>query len=365
MKSGRKFRGRKPAGTLPEDSSNTRFDYNSWLVSSLLTAGLHLHPDAAKLDGSSFTYAEIEAADNFDQLVFAKIDAKVEDIMHGSFEKNWQEALQEYAKLNLEKKETEPIVEVFRRRNILIHNEGIANNSYFKNLPSQLTQDAKNGKEILLTDDYVRSAILIFEKFFLKVAFCCWENSTIPCDERDDCLLEVTERLMSEERWDSALVIAELSVKNTKPATCLSSRARSLQQVNVWHCQKKKGTLDRKAVEQFDLSDKHEYFNFCRTFLLEERPENLEGLLERVVKSKVLPLHIVESSPVFEDFRRSTGFLAWREKCQPKSTGQTLKALPENLTTEVPSPMAVTPENDLGIDDDNLVSGEEDCETST
>lgn len=158
-----------------------------WFLSQILRVHLLNYPNA--LDTSSKTFS-LDDLKNFDSINFAHeylIDETIGKITRGSFE-SWIDYLKGSVKnqkkeksinvksnsLNLDLEIINDIIpkliEAHQRRNLLVHNNGIVNKIYLKNIPRQLETEAPElDSSISILPSYLEESIQNFEFCFLII----------------------------------------------------------------------------------------------------------------------------------------------------------------------------------------------------
>lgn len=145
------------------------------LVSSLLKHHLkYIHKDP-EINRCSITLEELEnLADELLPRHYV-IDKKVEDIFFEKFEiwigeffsKCTRKKYSEYKRENTLC--IKQIIEVYARRNIIVHNNSIVNTLYLSNLDSEFTKDLKYNQKLESTIDYFIERVNIFFKFGIEL----------------------------------------------------------------------------------------------------------------------------------------------------------------------------------------------------
>jgi hypothetical protein len=156
--------------------SNTKFTnlYNSSLINLISTSEHFLaqliHIYFNQSDGAigagekTFSLDDLRQFDSVDDAKKHLVDLKVEGILRGSF-LDWVKFLRQTVKLNAGYIDihVDYLYEASLRRNLLIHNGGVVNSTYLKNLPSSISEKPSIGDVLEVSQSYLDESISRFE----------------------------------------------------------------------------------------------------------------------------------------------------------------------------------------------------------
>src|SRR5690606_3327362 len=109
-----------------------------WFFSQILHFHYDKFPDSAGIKKKTLTLEDLKNFNNLRDAELYLIDDKIETILRGSF-KDWIEVLRQELKLNLGYLDSieDELIEVYQRRNVLVHNGGVVNSIYISKVSSK------------------------------------------------------------------------------------------------------------------------------------------------------------------------------------------------------------------------------------
>src|SRR5581483_11733704 len=98
-----------------------------WFLSQVIREHLVLHPDAAGTKEKVLSLDDLKTLGSIQDATNYVIDSRIDELMWGGFE-SWFTYLIEKMKLSAGyvKTKKNEIIEVFQRRNVMVHNNGLA-----------------------------------------------------------------------------------------------------------------------------------------------------------------------------------------------------------------------------------------------
>ena len=96
----------------------------------------------------------------------------------------------------------ERLIEVFQRRNILVHNKGIVNSIYLSKVSGKYKNEVKKGYPVFLDRQYLESAINDLELNFSLIAFELWKNKKKDDQSRFKLLTNLISSNLDFKRWE-------------------------------------------------------------------------------------------------------------------------------------------------------------------
>jgi hypothetical protein len=243
--------------------------------------------------------------DNLQDVKELMIDANIENIMYGSFD-NWFQFLQQKMKLDVGilSKNKEAVIEVFQRRNLLVHNNGIVNQRYLKGVGKS---NYRIGDKILISEEYLTQAITMLKLIGLNIVFSLWQKHDKGCIDRANYFSEVSVECMNNDEWDHALYISERVLAES----IQGSDEEWVARINRWICLKETvgNEMVLEEIENFEISRNSEVkpiYQLAINALKGENRKVFEALVE------LYPMEINEKMimewPVFKDWREDIKF---------------------------------------------------------
>ena len=277
------------------------------------------HIEAIGTSEKQFSLKELEAFKTLDDAREAVIDNKVESLLWQGFE-DWVQYLRNHLKLTAGYLDPvmDEMTEVFLRRNIHVHNNGIVNSIYLSKVTPPLAENIKGGQGLPVTREYLDRAIDLFELYFILLASELWKKLKKGDHERTRLLIDISYERMLGRRWNVAGGISRF-VSEDKSAV---EHDRTIGTVNYWQCMKWSGKFDevKVEVENADFSGKSVEFRLCLHALRGEADAFFE-LLPRALKSEALTVADLRVWPVFQEMRKRAEFDRFlHEETAPKPT---------------------------------------------
>lgn len=285
--------------------------YSSLLTSlvgsfELFVAGLASHtfstrPDTAINKAATFTWEEINQHTSIEALRESRIDRYVLDIMRGSYD-DWIDLFKARFGVTVpESVRPFQVREIFQRRNVIVHNDGIANALYIEKMP-ELSGSITEGTPLPVDPQYLRDAAdrLASLAWHLVWAF---GSSWLKDDERhafehDLCL--VPYRHLESRRYQAVLMLdCTAALKSVQ-----DEDHRLMLRVNYWLAQKRMGMLAEIApeIESWQTNHLSNMYKLARLALLNQLDEGLELVKQLRASRELLPLQW-HSWPLLEELR--------------------------------------------------------------
>lgn len=277
-----------------------------WFFSQVLHFYYDQYPDSAGIKKKTLTLEDLKTFNEVRDAEKFLIDQKIEEIFRGGFE-SWLSILKEEIKIKSELafRQKDELVEIYQRRNILVHNGGVVNSIYFTKVNSSLRTNVKSGDELEVSKDYLENAICKIHLVFTLIANEIWKKIEKKSERREEILSDIIYTNLLEKRWDIAGGISE--------AMCLdpdiSSAYRTVAQLNYWLCKKREGKYKeiQNEIDAADYTDKALRYQMGLWGLKEEKTLFFENL-EDAIKNEDLTIDNLLEFPILEEIRNSEEF---------------------------------------------------------
>lgn len=234
------------------------------------------------------------------------IEEEVSLILRKSYA-DWIEYIKNRYNLKLDflKDHNNEIVEIFQRRNLLVHNYGIINNIYLTNVDSSLTEGLLLGEYLPISDEYLRKSFDLIEQTGVLLCLEVWSSMEKRSQDRIDYVLETAYDLMKKGNWKLAKTMYLSNLKEKE----IQSDDKTASQLNYWLCVKKISGF--KAIEdevkKADFSDKNVRYRLGLAALLEDR-ELFYNFLLSAVNTKEITYQNLTEWPILEFARKDDKF---------------------------------------------------------
>lgn len=175
------------------------------LVADLIHAYYGLFPGALPADERSLTLAELRELGSVDEAQAHLVTLEVDSVLRESFPKQL-EYFAKRPKIDIAAFDRwlEELKEIDLRRNIYVHNRGVVNKRYLRQVSDELqaTHEAKEGEELLSSEAYLLAAIdTIFIAGVALIQLCWrkWHRATL--DDADSMLIDALFDNLTESRY--------------------------------------------------------------------------------------------------------------------------------------------------------------------
>ena len=241
-----------------------------WLVMQLIQVYVKRHPEAIGIRDKTLTLADLQAIGSIEEAQAMLIQSRIDEIMFGGLE-DWLKMFANTMHLSMGylKPRRDGLVDILQRRNVMVHNNGVVHSSYMRKVPLELRQGIELNTNLLVTPEYLESAIDLVEYSFVLIAAELWQDLEPNDEERGTVLTNAVaiERINSG-RWLVAEGASEFTMRDKK----LSEQIQLIGTINYWQTLKWDGRFDsvRKDVEAADYLAKAELYQLARLVLLDQ-----------------------------------------------------------------------------------------------
>ncbi|SME96981.1 hypothetical protein [Paenibacillus barengoltzii] len=271
------------------------------LIANLIKIRIINHPESANIEQKSLTLAEIQSLGSLENAKMFLIEHEIEAIMRKSYT-DWLEYFSRVVKCKFEYLSSvqDSIIEIFQRRNIFVHNDGIVNNIYLSKISNKYKNLYKVGDPIITDREYVENSINVIEFSGILIGLEVWQKMERESEDRQDFILEVAFNYMVMQKWELALEMYLFLLREKS----ISSINGTIAQVNIWLCRKNINGLDsiRDEVDALDFSDKRSIFQLC-LYALKDELDNFFNLLDVVIYNNEITLNELQTWPIFSTIR--------------------------------------------------------------
>ena len=252
-----------------------------------------------------FQNQKVEIADIFNKnvrdIVIECVNNEVESNMFDSLKT--LELISEKENININRyiNIMDEFEEIYYRRNLYIHNNGIVNNIYFCNVKEKYKKNKNIGEKLISDDIYLRNAINMLYKV-IGTLFYEIQVAYNPKNEKwNKALSDMAFDLLCEKNYD----VAEHLYFILSSCKQLCFRDKAMFRINYINALKQQGKdiLVKKELEGLDVSiatDDYKIAKLC----LEDRNEEVYKALNTNYP-KVYSAELVRDWPIFINFRET------------------------------------------------------------
>ena len=289
-------------------------------LSQLLHFYFDRFPDAVGADTKFFSLEDLKSLGSIEDAKKHLIESKVESILRESLEE-WIRFLKERVKLSMGYMDPvkDRLIEVYQRRNLLIHNGGRVNSIYLAKVTPELRENISRDQLLGVKPKYLNRTLDLFELNFLLIAAELWKKLEPKDEERADTLTGIAYSHLLKERWQIAegLSYFQMGDKQT------SEKSQMYGQLNYWQSVKWQGRFEdvRKEVEQADFSAKDPLYQLA-LLALHDRNEDFFSLLPVVLRSEKFTVEELKAWPIFREMREDPAYKSFIPKTPPAGEAQ-------------------------------------------
>jgi hypothetical protein len=283
-----------------------------WFFSQILHFYYDKYPEAAGIKSKTLTLDDLKSFGSIKDAEEYLIENKIEEILRGSI-KDWFKVLKDDVKLGMGYKDKyeEELIEIYQRRNLLVHNGEIVNSIYLSKISNEYKEGLKIGDKIEVSKKYLENAISKLELVFTLVACELWKKLKDDDEERVFILMNLGYKFLLDKNWDVS-ECANYFICGDKKMPIAN---RTAAQLNVWLCKKENGKYDeiKKEVEEIDYSDKSLIFQVALSALKGDKDFFFEHLPQVLRTEELSPRDLFEF-PILREMRETEEFEKFKQE---------------------------------------------------
>ena len=283
-----------------------------WFLSQILHSHFKNYPRLVTANSQKpFTYSDLEKFNTLDDAKQFLIDQKVDEIIRSDF-KSWIDFLKMTLKLDLSFCELSLnfAEEVFQRRNLLVHNNGIVNNIYLNKTSSEVLQKfkLKKGSVVTIDNKYLQDSINMLESIFLCIGSIMWRKQ-LKEDGEISVYFETINKLAYNHMKEGRFEISEKVYFFLESDKEISIHDELMAKVNKWISIKQQGRFNeiKQDIVDSDFSAFEDKYVMARHILLDEY-SNAIAILKVMLKAKKISLDELKDWPLFNTLRDNAEF---------------------------------------------------------
>ncbi|WP_343534684.1 hypothetical protein [Pedobacter sp.] len=283
-----------------------------WFFSQILHFYYDKHPDASGIQKKTMTLSDLKGFGTIEDAEKYLIDIKIEEILRGNFD-SWISLLKSELSLNMGY--IEPIknelIEIYQRRNLLVHNGGVVNSIYISKVEEKFRKDIKQNDKLNVDKEYLDNAICKLQKAFILIAAELWKNLDKTDKKRGDVLGEITYENILKSKWDICEGLTYFMINDAQ----LETTDKVIAQLNYWLCKKRTNQMDsiRNELNKADFSDKKEIFQLG-LFAIKDDVKSFIEILPHALNSNQINIERLEEFPIFEEIRKTEDYIKFKEE---------------------------------------------------
>lgn len=235
-----------------------------------------------------------------DNLIQRKVDA----YMRESYA-NWFKIFESHGMdASVWEKPLQRLVEIYARRNIIVHNSGVVNAIYVSNVR---VSKEKLGERLTASKQYVDDAFGVIRE--MMVLIMLEASRLVAVEDVDDYLYSIFEHAF-EFLKDGKYQLCEIAFSWLSKAKNFNEKNRTMSLFNFWMAKLWDGSSDNlllNEIRSFDVSAKEVDFKIAKCILLEQYDEATELIEASLTTDESLPANLLQW-PLYLKYRKSRHF---------------------------------------------------------
>jgi len=301
---------------LRHSALTTLASHFEYLISELVHSFYSLFPQALPSEERVLSLAELREIGSIEDAENHLIEKEVDSLLRDTVEKQLEYFSSKRIKVNLEALSPykNSLIEIFQRRNIIVHNDGVANKIYLSRVPQEAIEDGiKDGSRLDVTEEYLNKAIDNIYLSGIILVQLCWrkwqKENTKSADLNYINLLYET---LQEQRFYFTKLLQEFSLKteyitDRNKRVVIINHAIALRELN------QRDEME-KLINSLDWSSCALEFKVA-LFSLREDKENFFKALPKAISANEIQKQHLEEWPLFNPFRELEEFIQIKENC--------------------------------------------------
>mgnify|MGYP000586331079 CR=1 FL=1 len=162
------------------------------LISELIQGYYLEYPSALPAEERILSLSDLREIGSIEEAEKHLVAREVESVLRGSFKSQLDYFSKRFKiKILLVGNQLDLLVEIFQRRNLLVHNQGIVNRTYFANVENSLVDkfEAEEGKSLSVSTDYLEQAIDVIYLCGNILTQQCWRKWKKSEQEKADAMV--------------------------------------------------------------------------------------------------------------------------------------------------------------------------------
>lgn len=277
-----------------------------WFFAQILHYHYDKHPESAGIKKKTLTLEELKSFESIKDAENYLIDDKIEGILRSSF-KDWLQTLKNELNLSLAYTNDfeNELIEIYLRRNLLVHNGGVVNSIYLSKVSEFYKEKYNINDKLEISKEYLERAISLLHTVFTLISCELWKKLEPNNEDRCSLIMELGFDYLKRQMWDLSEISSTFLILDKK----MPISSRTAAQLNFWLSKKNGGKYNdvSKEILDADFSDKSKLFQIA-LYSLREEEDLFFNLLPQVLKTEELNVESLLEFPIFESMRNLPKF---------------------------------------------------------
>lgn len=251
------------------------------------------------LNNEKILYSDIQKH-GVRQIQDAVLNKVIDETMRDKYT-TWFHKMEEHKmKFDSFKEELSVLNEIYERRNIIVHNFGIVNEIYLRNVPNS---KAKLGEKLYVKTSYVKNAFNIINCFIFKILI---ESLRLFKETEQEQLCDAIFSFAFNELCDENYIVCSKVFSELINSKYCSSLNKAMSQINYWIAKIELDGLEsvQDDLQKYDVSVLDKKYVLAKHILLCDYNQ-ATILLDRLLKTEEFPIDAVKEWPLFKRYRDS------------------------------------------------------------
>jgi hypothetical protein len=284
----------------------SHFEY---LIAELLHSFYHLYPQALPSEERVLSLADLRTMGSIEDAENQLIEKEIDSLLRDTIEKQLDYFSSKRIRVDLDQlgEYKNWLIEIFQRRNLIVHNDGIVNKIYLSRVSEELLDsEIENGTRLDVTEDYLNKAIETIHISGIILTQLCWRKwQKDSIDPAESIYIDLLYESLQEHKYSFTKQLQNFSLK----LEYTSDRIRRVAIVNHAIALRELNQQEElnKLLDTLDWSSCALEFR-AAIFALKGDEENLLRILPKAIAANEIQRFHLEEWPLFEPFRESENF---------------------------------------------------------
>tara|TARA_R100000789_G_C3012553_1_gene151688 strand:- start:290 stop:1699 length:1410 start_codon:yes stop_codon:yes gene_type:complete len=270
-----------------------------------------LYPGKLNFSDKKMSYKEIMMSDDIVELKKSIVFDEINNVMRKSKYEQLEYISNAFLGGSLDRYDRkEDLVEVYERRNLVAHSNGMYNDIYVKNIKKYKinNNEAVVGDVATINYKYLSKSSDLLLEFGISLLFFTWVKNNKGSDDQPFLMLnEICLELLRNDESKVASRLLKQVVENIK--TFPNEKIKKMIIINLANSYKKMGNIDQcnDVLNGVDWSSSSLDFLLCKACLEDEIDKIIE-CMEKFVRTEVVSKEIFIDWPIFDHCRHEDKF---------------------------------------------------------
>lgn len=301
----------RSGGVLSRAALVMLVSFFEFLVADLLHQYYKTHREALSSDDPTISVNELKRFKDIEEIFEHLASQKVEAVLRGDLDA-WEKLFERQLRVQLKKAvphNWNQFVEIFQRRNLIVHTNGRVNSLYLKKAGGYYHQSGRPepqiGDVLDVDEAYLTHAIEIFTMAGVILADLVWSRlEKGEGVQRDELLMGVVVRAVENHQWSLVQEVCFHAIDRAQ-----SRENQMVFQINYWFASKRRGRWPEVAseIDQVDVEGLDSTTQALCVMALKGNEDGFYTILPKAVESTGGDMEFL-NWPIFEELTNTPRF---------------------------------------------------------